>query len=95
MIGMLVLFHTKLVCDLCTAYLCASHKTIHPASHYSTKSNARLDEIKKTHTVLAIRNLIFVTVIGIFVKHSTVPTWIVQYSLGYSTIFVPGAWPGL
>ena len=41
-----------------------------------------------------MENLIFVMVIGIFVKCSTVTSWVVQYSLGYTIIFVPGctAW---
>jgi len=41
-----------------------------------------------------MENLIFVTVIGMFMKRSTVPTRVVQYSLGYTIIFVPGctAW---
>ena len=41
-----------------------------------------------------MENLIFVMVIGMFMKRSTVPTRVVQYSLGYTIILVPGcmAW---
>jgi len=46
------------------------------------ESNVKLDERKKTHTVLAIRNLIFVTVIGMAMEDSTAPTWVVRYSPG-------------